>query len=65
MQSTYAVDPRPNMHICFAGTQNPTSKLTLALAVDAPSSLAFTSVSYVHAAHTSVIGTNEGIGTKL
>ena len=65
MQSAYAVEPRPNMHICFAGKRNPTSKLTLALAVDAPSSLAFTSVSYVHAAYTSVIGTNEGIGTKL
>ena len=26
-------EPRPNMHICFAGKRNPTSKLTLALAV--------------------------------
>ena len=65
MRSTHAAEPGPNMHISVACQRKSTSKLTVALAVDAPSSLAFTSVSYVHAAYTSVIATNEGIATKL
>ena len=64
-RSTHGFEPGPTMHISVACHRKSTSKLTVALAVDAPSSLAFTSISYVHAAYTSVIGTNEGIGTKL
>ena len=65
IRSPHAAEPGPAIHISVACHRKLTSKLTVALTVDAPSFQAFTSVSYIHTAYTSIIATNEGIATKL
>ena len=63
-RSTHGFEPGPTMHISVACQRKSTSKLTLALAGDVPSSSAFTSVSWVQATYTSVIRTHEGIRSR-
>ena len=65
MRSTHAAEPGPTMHISVACQRKSTSKLTVALAVDAPSSLAFTSASCTKATYKWAVRRNEPIGSSL